>query len=252
MIRQELFLSSPWINAAGSMGWALPARWSVPGIDLKMLGAFVTNPVSQGKHTPAGERELLPFPGGALLHSGLPNPGLSRVLNKYRERWAQSSLPVWVHLIGSTPGEIQTMVRRLEECEGVAAVELGLPPDLHPEELLALVEAAYGELPLVVQLPLTAAGEGWLTRLPGLGVSAVSLGAPRGALPGSTGRPVVGRLYGPALYPQTLNAVQSIQRLGIPVIAGPGIYRQDTAKALLNAGALAVQLDTVLWKGWNE
>jgi len=81
-------------------------------------------------------------------------------------------------------------------------------------------------------------------------VSAVSLGAPRGTLLDSAGKPVSGRLFGPALFPLTLSAVQSLRQLGIPVIAGPGVYRRQEAQAVLDAGALAVQLDTVLWHGW--
>jgi dihydroorotate dehydrogenase (NAD+) catalytic subunit len=185
-----------------------------------------------------------------LLHSGLPNPGLRRILRKYAPRWAQSALPVWVHLIGTNPGEIQQMVRMLEGREGVMAVELGLPPGIPAEEALALVEAAHGELPLIVHLPLTAAGEAWVASLAKYSVSAISLGAPRGALPVETKGLVSGRLYGPALFPLTLGAVQSLRKLGLPVIAGPGVYRRQEAQALLDAGAFAIQLDTVLWHGW--
>jgi dihydroorotate dehydrogenase (NAD+) catalytic subunit len=251
MIRQELYLSSPWMNAAGILGCTLPPRWPVAGVDLKTLGAFVTNPISLTPRTPATERCLIPFPGGALMHSGLPNPGISRILRKYGERWAQSSLPVWVHLIGSSPEEIQQMVRRLEGREGVMAVELGLPADIRAEAALALIEAAYGELPLIVQLPLTSVNETWVSSLVGTHVSALSLGAPRGTLLDDAGRPVSGRLYGPALFPFTLSAVQTLRKLGLPTIAGPGVYRHQDAQALLNAGALAVQLDTVLWHGWT-
>ena len=38
--------------------------------------------------------------------------------------------------------------------------------------------------------------------LPRLGVSAISLGAPRGTLVTDSGRPVNGRLFGPSLLPQ--------------------------------------------------
>lgn len=250
MIRQELYLSSPWVNAAGTLGFTLPPRWPVPGVDLKLLGAFITNPVSLGPRTPANERGAIAYPGGVLLHSGLPNPGLSRVLRRYAERWAQCGLPVWVHLFGSRPEEIQQMVRRLEGREGVMAVELGIPPDSSAEEAQALVEAAYGELPLVVHLPLSAAGEAWVGRLAALGASAVSLGAPRGALPGRKGKPVHGRLFGPSLFPLTLAAVQALRQHSLPVIAGPGVFRRKDAQALLDAGALAVQIDAVLWRGW--
>lgn len=254
MFRQELYLDTPWMNAAGTLGFAPPAdrlppsRWSFP----QPLGVFVTNPISFGPRSPAAERGLHTFPGGVLMHSGLPNPGLSRVLRRYGERWKQSALPVWAHLFGSSPDEINQMVRRLEGREGVVAIELGLPPWVRDNVALAYVEAAYGELPLIVHLPLTAAGEPWLDALPGLGASAISLGAPRGALPGPSGSPVNGRMYGPALFPLTMAAVQAARRLGLPVIAGAGVYRRADAQALREAGASAVQLDTVLWGGWMD
>jgi dihydroorotate dehydrogenase (NAD+) catalytic subunit len=251
MIRQELYLSSPWINAAGMLGCTLPPRWPVAGIDLKIFGAFVTNPISLSARPVAAGSCMLPYPGGALLHSGLPGPGLTRVLRKYAERWAQSSLPVWVHLIGS-PEEIQNMVRRVEGREGVMAIELGLPADIRAEAALELIKAAYGELPLIVHLPLNLAHENWVSSLSATNVSAISLGAPRGTLLDTSGRPVSGRLYGPALFPQTFSAVQQLRKQGLAVIAGPGVYRRRHAQALLDAGAAAVQLDTVLWHGWAE
>lgn len=248
MLRQDLYLASPWMNASGMLGYAPAGK---PLLD-EPLGAFVTNPISLGARTPAAERSVLEFPGGALLHSGLPNPGLRRVMKDYAARWAQSSLPIWVHLFGSNPDEIAQMVRRLEEAEGVMAVELGLPPDAPGAEALAFVEAALGELPLVVHVPLTGARDGWLAELPRLGVSAISLGAPRGMLPNATARPITGRLYGPSLLPLCLAAVARVRKLGLPVIAGAGIYSRQDAQAVRDAGAWAVQLDTVLWNGWPD
>jgi hypothetical protein len=304
MYRQDLTIASPWMNAAGMLGFAPPARWPIS----EPMGAFLTNPISMGPRTPAGDRCLLDFPGGLLLHSGLPNPGLSRVLRKYGERWQQSALPIWVHLIGATPDEIHQMVQRLEGREGVMAIEVGVPPGARGDDALAFIDAALGELPVIAHLPLNAAGEGWLNEIPKLGAAhdtwlneipklgaahdtwlneipklgaahdtwlneipklgaahdtwlneipklgaaAISLGGPRGLLPSAAGRPVAGRLYGPALFPQMLAAVQSIRRIGIPIIAGAGVYRREDAQALRDAGAWAVQLDTVLWRGFFD
>jgi dihydroorotate dehydrogenase (NAD+) catalytic subunit len=246
MYRQELELASPWINATGTLGFAPPQRWMLP----EPMGAFVTNPVSLLPRTPAGDRTLAAYPGGYLLHSGHPNPGLNRVLKLYAERWAQSTTAVWVHLLATHPAEMQKMVQRLEGVEGVMAVEIGLPPGVRDAQAMAYVEAAYGELPLIVNLPLTAAEEPWLKELPSLGVSAISLGAPRGMLADGNGRQVSGRLYGPGLLPQSLSAVNAVRRLGVQVIAGAGIFRPHDGQALLAAGAYAVQLDGVLWRGW--
>jgi dihydroorotate dehydrogenase len=36
---------------------------------------------------------------------------------------------------------------------------------------------------------------------------------------------------------------------GVPVIGGGGVYKQEQVEAMKEAGALAVQLDAVLWRG---
>jgi dihydroorotate dehydrogenase len=242
--RQDLALSSPWLNSPGSLGFAPGAGWPWN----EPIGAFLTNPISFKPRVPAEERRLLPYPGGFLLHSGWPNPGFSRVLQAYSKRWASAQMPVWVHLLAEQPGDLQRMVLDLEGVEGVMAVELGMPPQAGTEEALTLVGAASGELPLVVNLPLTAAGEAWVGLLPGMGVSAVHLSAPRGSLPLPGGRTASGRLYGPGLLPLALEAVRRLKPLGLPVVAGCGIFCKEDGLALLSAGAAAVALDAVLWQ----
>jgi dihydroorotate dehydrogenase (NAD+) catalytic subunit len=248
IVRQALDLRSPWLNAAGSLGFAPPETWSWA----EPIGAFITNPVSLFPRTPAEERAVIPFPGGFLIHSGLPNPGLKGLLAGAR-RWERATVPLWVHIIGDAAEEIERMVRVLESQEAVSAIELGIAPLAEPELALKLVRAAVGELPLVVNLPLTDAAEAWVEKLAGLGASAVSLGAPRGLLPaagsrpGANGKLVAGRLYGPAILPLALAAVHALRRQPLPVIAGGGVYRKADGEALLAAGAVAVQLDSVLW-----
>ncbi len=247
MFRQEISLNSRLINAAGTLGFAPRLIGRSP----KRREPSSPTPSAWPRVRPLGERALIPFPGGFLLHTGFPNPGLSRVLRRYGERWAQSRTPIWVHLLASSPAEIMQMVQRLEGVEGVMAIELGLPPGLSGREALELVQAAYGELPLVVSLPLTCAGEAWLAELPKLGVSAITLSAPRGTLLNEAGRPVSGRLFGPALLPLVMAGVQSLRRLGMQVIAGAAVYQLKDVQALQDAGAWAVQLDSVLWRGWT-
>ncbi len=242
--RQDLTLNSPWLNAAGSLGFRSGRGWNWP----EEQGAFVTNPLSLRRRTPAEERALLRYPGGCLLHTGLPNLGLRAVLNEQKQRWARSQIPVWVHLLAQTPDEVSRMVEMLEGQEGVAAVELGIPPGSTPQDALGLLAASGVELPVVVNIPATEAGAEWLMELPYTGASAISLSGPRGSLLGPHGRVVTGRLYGPALFPLALAGVRAAQKTGLPIIAGCGVYRLADGEALLAAGAWAVQLDTVLWK----
>jgi len=247
MIRQDLYFTSPYLNAAGTLGFHPPARWPLP----EAQGAFITNPISQGPRTPAAERAALPFPGGFLLHSGLPNPGLSRVLRHHAQRWAQSALPVWVHLLAEDAATTAQMVRRLEGHEGVMAVEIGLPTHASPEESLAIIRAAAGELPLSVCVPVTQAQEAWVSRLSEAGAAGITLVSPRGTLIRNQ-KPISGRLYGPALLPQAVAAVQALRKSGLTLLAACGVYRRADAEMLLAAGAAAVQLDAVLWRGWAD
>jgi dihydroorotate dehydrogenase (NAD+) catalytic subunit len=236
------------MNAAGSLGFAPDLHGRV---DLKGLGAFITNPVSQLPRSPAQERRCVPFSGGFLLHTGWPNPGLKNVIRRCAARWARSPIPVWVHLIALQPDEVFEMIGRLERVEGVMGVEVGLPPEIDVERAVDFARAAVGELPVLLRLPFERAAEladslGAVSAESGL--SAVSLAPPRGALYAPAGNRLHGRLYGPGLFPLALAAVESIVKTGIPAVGAGGVYRRSDIQALLSAGAIAVQLDTVLWR----
>jgi len=140
------------------------------------------------------------------------------------------------------------MLRQLEGVEGVVAVELGLPPNGSRAAACAMLDDLQGELPLIARLPLEQAVE-FAPALLEHGAAAVSLGPPRGRLPTLGPKAVEGRLYGPSLLPLALEVVQQIAQQGLPVIGAGGVYSMKDAQAMLEAGALAVQLDAVLWSG---
>ena len=58
-----------------------------------------------------------------------------------------------------------------------------------------------------------------------------------------------GRMYGPGIFPQVLYTTRELVGMGVPVIAGGGVYTPEDAEALVDAGALAAQVDTALWRG---
>ena len=244
----DLNLSKPLMNAAGSLGFAPEARGA---LDLSHLGAFITNPISLGERSPARGRRYLPFPGGFLLHTGYPNPGLKTAIRRYAARWRRSPLPVLVHLLPQSPQEAAQMVQRLEAVEGIAGVEISLPLHADGQAALAFSQASRGELPVVLRLPLEGA-TALVPHIASAGLAGISLAPPRGALPLPHGNIVHGRLYGPAIFPLALAVVQALGRSGIPVIAAGGVYQPEQVDALLQAGAAAVQLDSVLWQGGYE
>jgi dihydroorotate dehydrogenase (NAD+) catalytic subunit len=241
--KQDLYLEKPFVNAAGMLGFSPDPR-SMPF--LGRLGAFITNPVSRRPRQVAGARCCLPFPGGFLLHTGLPNPGISAVIRQNHRRWAAAPLPVIVHLLVKEPGSLAEMIRKLEGLENILGVELGLPPDCTPNQLRDFLSAAEGELPAALclgpeQIPVL------LPALKELNPIALHLTQPRGALPGPNGELVSGRLYGPAVFPVMLNVAREVVTTGIPMIVDGGVVEQGQVDSLLEMGILAVGLGSTLW-----
>lgn len=244
-MKRDLYFSKPLMNAAGSLGFAPDTRLGIP---LDSFGAFLTNPFSLRPRQPVARPAVVEHPGGFLLHTGLPNPGLNAGLRKYSAKWSRSDLPIIVHLMADRPEETQRMVRLLETEENVMAAELGFAPLLANDILSLTLEMCLGELPLIFSLPM----EQVLSLGPRLvqeGAQAISIAAPRGALPLSPNPfpPITGRLYGPSLFPQTLEIVYSAAKLGLPIIGAGGVWSKENAEAMLSTGAMAVQVDAVLW-----
>ncbi len=266
-MKRDLYFNRPLMNAAGSLGFAPDSRTLKDLVGLNDWGAFVTNPFSLRPRAPAAQPGVIEYPGGFLLHTGLPNPGFHAGLKKYAAKWSRSNLPVIVHLMADRPEETQRMVRLLETRENVMAAELGFAPLLADDILLLTLQMCLGELPLISSLPV----EQVLNLGPRLiqeGAQAISISAPRGALPltsaPSANSPhfdyapaslstkgeaeiTTGRLYGPSLFPRALETVYSAARLGLPIIAAGGVWTKENFEAMLAAGALAVQLDAALW-----
>jgi len=159
------------------------------------------------------------------------------------------------------PEETRHMVRALETHENVMAAELGFAPLLADDILSLTLEMCLGELPLIFSLPV----EQVLSLGPRLiqrGAQAISISAPRGALPTEhpslntdqlntdkliTDKLTTGRLYGPSIFPRALETIYSAAKIGLPIIGAGGVWSKENAEAMVSAGALAVQVDAALW-----
>ena len=242
-MKRDLYFSKPFMNAAGSLGFTPDPR---NGILLDSFGAFVTNPISLRPRQPTSQPTVLEYPGGFLLHTGLPNPGIHGAMKKYATKWTRCDLPIIVHLMADRPEETRNMVRMLESHENVMAVELGFAPLLADDIILLTLEMCIGEIPLIFSLPV----EQVLSlgpRLVQAGAQAISISAPRGALMNAVKQVTTGRLFGPSLFPLALETVHSAAKLGIPIIGASGVWSKENADAMLSVGALAVQVDAALW-----
>ena len=241
-----LTLQSPLVAGGGAFGFADEYAGL---IDFSRLGAFITNPVTLRPRTPAAGIRVAPFPGGALLHTGLPNPGVSAAIRDYGRRWAKLGCPVLVHLAATTPDEVAASVEKLEPVESVAGIEVGLRDDeaLADAELLLRAATSRARQPVVVALPAARAGA--FARLAEkAGAQALTVTAPPRGVHWAQGDWVSGRLYGPALLPQALRLVREVrQQVSLPLIGAGGVHAPADVEAMLAAGAAAVRLDSAVW-----
>jgi len=251
--KTSLILETPVMNAAGTFGFGATYKEIV---NIEKLGAMVTNPISYEPRRAARGTRVIPLDSAILLHTGLPNAGLNKVLRQERNLWAVLPVPVIVHLIATTDDQVRKAIARLDEEETVNAVELGLRDDMTWQEASRLVNAAVTktEKPVLVRLPMGDAFE-IAEPVADAGASTLVIAAPpRGtARDPRTGKLVSGRIYGPVVKPMVLNMVGQIaRRIDIPIIGAGGIHTPQDARDYLEAGAVAVQVDSVIWRSPPE
>jgi dihydroorotate dehydrogenase (NAD+) catalytic subunit len=246
--KNSLILETPVMPAAGTVGFGDVYR---DLIQFEKLGALVTNPVTYSPWLPATGTRVVPLDAGMLLHTGLPNPGLSKVLGKYRAAWSALPLPVILHLVASSVEHVRKSASRLDAENAVDAIELGLSDDISWREAETFVKAAVGatEKPVLVRLSLQDAYE-IAQAVADAGAGALVVAAPpRGtARDPHSGRLVSGRVYGPLVKPMVLRVVgQLVSRVDVPIIGAGGIHSPQDARDFIDAGARAVQVDTLTW-----
>jgi dihydroorotate dehydrogenase (NAD+) catalytic subunit len=247
--KYSLVLNSPVMIASGMMGFDPLAYRDL--LKLDKLGAAVTAPVSAKARKVAHGPRVVQTTGGMLLHTGLPHPGVNRVVKQYARGWERCPIPIIVHVIASNLDDITRTTERLEGVPNVVGVELGLHDLVHPDEVQDILSAARArcQLPMLVKLPLYQAQFLWeVVEMCGADAMVVSA-PPRGTeRDPQSGRLVGGRMYGRLMKGQNLRLVGQIaSNTDTPIIACGGIHTPDDARDFLDAGARAVQIDTLTW-----
>jgi dihydroorotate dehydrogenase (NAD+) catalytic subunit len=241
-----LTLESPLIAGGGAFGFADEFAALV---DFSRFGAFITNPITLQPRTPAEGTRVVPFAGGTLLHTGLPNPGLSAALREYEPRWRRMQRPVVVHLAATDAGAMSACVVKLERVESVSGIEIGFRDDESLSEAEAITRAAVQNAaqPVIVSLPFARAGA-FARMAEKAGAQAITVTAPpRGAMFWE-GEWVRGRMYGPSLLPHGLQIVREMRTLvSLPIIGAGGVHSQADVQAMLEAGAAAAIVDSAAW-----
>lgn len=247
--KYSLIVPTPVMPAAGTVGFGDSYRAL---LDYEKLGAIVTNPATIEPWRPAAGTRIIPLDAGVLVHTGLPNPGLAKVISQNRRAWAKLPIPVILHLAAASARQVKGAIALIDDIDEIAAVELGLSDDIDQADAVSLVaEAARMEKPLLARLPFYECHQLALP-VADAGADALVLTAPpRGAARDPyTGRLVSGRVYGPLIKPMVLRLVGRLRRQlpdELPLIASGGIHSPQDARDYMDAGAIAVQVDAATW-----
>ncbi|MCB0115910.1 MAG: hypothetical protein KDD84_17540, partial [Caldilineaceae bacterium] len=166
-------------------------------------------------------------------------------------QWTRLARPLVAQIVDNHRTDAAVTAQRLYAVDGLVGLELLVDPRATADELTSLIQAIRWEndLPLWVKLPLERAAELAPAAI-GVDADALVIGQPtRGALVNAAGVPVNGALFGPLAFAPMLAALIDVMRLqlGAPVIACGGVHSVAQARQVLAAGAVAVQLDSVLW-----
>jgi len=158
---------------------------------------------------------------------------------------------VILHLVATNLEQIRKAADILDGEESVDALELGLADDIAWDDARRFVQAATDctEKPVLARLPFHEANDLADAAIEGGAGALVVAAPPRGtARDPISGRLVSGRVYGPVVKPLALRMVgQLARRFDIPVIGSGGIHSPQDARDFLEAGARAVQVDSVTW-----
>ncbi|NJN19583.1 MAG: dihydroorotate dehydrogenase [Oscillochloris sp.] len=252
----SLSIATPLIAAAGALGFGVEYGRQLGLSDAEAahgLGALITRSISCNPQRVRPLPQLIPTAAGVIYRGAEHNPGLRAVQRRYAPTWAGWALPVIVSIFGADANELVELAGAFEGVEGVCGFEVslalhGIETPLAAQRLLAPLRAA-SLLPLFVKLPGEARNLPELAcAVADVGVDALALidGLP-GRAPAADGSIVTGRLYGPAIFPFALQALEQVREaVTLPLIGMGGVATTEHVRALLAAGATAIALGSAL------
>ncbi|MFN8222521.1 MAG: hypothetical protein U0R50_04645 [Gaiellales bacterium] len=243
----------PILNASGCLD-ALAA----PAV-ARTLDAFVTKTITPLPREGNPPVRIVETDHGMLNSIGLQGPGIDRFVSDNLPLLIALRVPLWVSVGGFSADDFRLVCERLDGEEAVTTIELNLScpnVDEAPESAAQLVAAARGATskPLYAKLSpaqwdLAAAAKA----VAAAGADGLSLvNTLRGLAIGANGKPVLARGFGgysgPALRPVALAAVYTCaSATGLPIVGMGGLTAGTHVRDLLDVGATAVALGTILF-----
>lgn len=251
--KQGLVVSSPILigpEGAGA-GDTLPA-----GIEPATFGAIVAGPITYrsrvGSPPPRSGRTV----GGIVLHTGEQNRGARSVARKLGRFWERLGCPVVAQLADDNPEALARSVSALNRINNLVGYEIKVPAENSQADMERSIRAVQrdSELPIWLRLSRIDPERDAMAACDAGADALVVGGLPRGAAK-STGEGidsqawVRGRHFGPFAFTQNLDMLLQIRALSLslPIIFSGGVHTLSEVEDALDAGATAVQLDSLLW-----
>ncbi|MCX5864450.1 MAG: dihydroorotate dehydrogenase [Deltaproteobacteria bacterium] len=256
-----LVFKNPVLTASGTFGYG---KEFAPYVNLHHLGGVVVKGISLEPRRGNSPPRIVETAGGMLNAIGLENVGLDRFITEKMPYLLGIGTRVVVNILGDSLEEYQTLGQRLNEVEGISALEVNIScpnvkkggvafgTDPAMAEAVTRAVCAHTTLPVIVKLSPNVTDIAQIAR-------AVEAGGAQGislintllgmAIDVKSRRPrlanIVGGLSGPAIKPIALRMVwQVAQAVKIPVIGIGGITTTEDALEFLLAGATAIEVGT--------
>jgi len=259
----KLTLQNPVMVASGTFGYGEEYHRLY---DVNILGAIVTKSISLKARPGNPAPRIYETPSGMLNSIGLQNVGLEAFLKTKLPFLRRLKGPkVIVNLAGESVTEYVTLTRRLEEYDGIDALELniscpncergGIEFGVDP----ALTERLVAKVRRVTRRPVIAKLSPNVTNIVAIARAAREGGADilslintllGLAVDSKAWRPriatVTGGLSGPAIKPVALRMVWQVHRAlpKVPLIGIGGIMNAEDVTEFMLCGASAVQVGT--------
>jgi len=256
-----LELRNPILTASGTFGYGLEFE---PYLKLDELAGFVTKGLSPRPREGNPPPRIVETPAGMLNTIGLQNIGVDAFIRDKLPRLRECDTAVIANVFGETEAEYIEVCRKLDQAEGLAAIELNVScPNTEQGGMifgndavaLAAITAASRKatrLPLIVKLSPN------VTDIRVTARAAVEGGADILSLVNTfvgmqvdveRRRPVLkkicGGLSGPAIRPLAVWMTWQVhQAVDVPLIGMGGISTAADALEFILAGASAIQIGT--------
>jgi dihydroorotate dehydrogenase (NAD+) catalytic subunit len=256
-----LRIKNPVIAASGTFGYGNELS---PFYDPSLLGAIVVKGLSLKPISGNPPPRTVETPCGLLNSIGLANIGIRAFIEEKLPLLANTTAPTIVNIYGHTVGEYSELARRIEEVDGISAIEVNIScPNVEkggmvfgtdPETAAMVTDGVvkHTTKPVIVKLTpnvadirviakaVESAGAGALSLTNTFLGMSVDIGSRRPTLAN-----VVGGLSGPAIKPMALYLTyMAIEAVSIPVIGLGGIMNYQDAIEFLLVGARAIQVGT--------